>query len=137
MTQLNAYGILWNLKTSDENKNLWDFLFQELLSYLQIHGDFNVSQCYPRNPLLTIWVREQRNDYYLKRRGEPTSLTPAREAKLDAIGFTWFVARGSTKDAPEAGDVVSSAVRPEEARSENKVRSEKIGVARPDRIASG
>jgi hypothetical protein len=74
-------------------------------------------------------VNEQRNEYTLKRRSEQTSLTPLREAKVDAIGFNWFV--GGTEG-------VSSGVEPEEAQSGNKVRSENIGVpASPDRITSG
>jgi hypothetical protein len=122
------------LRTAD-NEN-WDAHFRELLAYLQTHGDFNAHQCNPFNPLLARWVSEQRNDYGLKRRGEQTSLTPLREAKLDAIGFSW-IAGGSSKDFP-AGDVVSNAVRPEKARSGTKiVRSENIGVASPDRITSG
>jgi hypothetical protein len=82
-------------------------------------------------------VSEQRNGCELKRRGEQTSLTPLREAKLDAIGFTWFV--GGTDDASGAEGVLStSAVRPEEARSGHKVRTENVGVlARPDRVKSG
>jgi hypothetical protein len=124
----------WNLKTTDNNEHSWDTLFRELLAYLQTHGDCKVPQCgYPSNLLLAAWVSEQRKDYDLKRRGEQTSLTPLREAKLDAIGFTWYV--GGTKYASKEG--VSSAVRPDEARSENKVKSEKIGVASPDRITRG
>jgi hypothetical protein len=122
------------LKTAD-NEN-WDAHFREILAYLQTHGDSNAHQCYPFNPLLATWVNDQRNGYELKRRGEQTSLTPLREAKLDAIGFSWFVGGGS-KDFP-AEEVVSNTVRPEEARSGNRVvRSEQIGVASPDRITSG
>jgi hypothetical protein len=77
------------LKTAD-NEN-WDAYFREILAYLQIHGDFNAHQCYPFNPLLARWVSEQHNGYELKRRGEQTSLTPLREAKLDAIVFSWSV----------------------------------------------
>ena len=48
--------------------------------------------------------------------GEQTSLIPLREAKLDAIGFSWLVARGSnTNDASHVEDVVSTtAVPPKE-----------------------
>jgi hypothetical protein len=67
-------------------------------------------------------VSEQPNDYDLKRRGEQTSLTPLREAKLDAVGFTWFV------------PCVATA---EEVKSESKVRSNNVGVASPDHITSG
>jgi hypothetical protein len=129
VVQLNPNG-----KRIDKNENCWDTLFRELLSYLQTHGDFNVPPCYPCNPLLSRWVNEQRTDYDLARRGEQTLLTPLREAKLDAIGFTWFV-RGAEEDTPPEG--VSSAVRPEEVRSESTVRSENVGVASPDRITSG
>jgi hypothetical protein len=89
--------------------------------------------------LLASWVSVQRNAYDLKRHGEQTSLTPLREAKLDAIGFTWFVGGSCNDDAPAEDVVSSSIVQPEEARSGNKeeVRSEIIGVASPDRITSG
>jgi hypothetical protein len=144
--QLNANSIPMNLKkkaTTDKNENCsWETHFRELLAYLQTHGDHNVPEGYPHNTLLARWVSEQRNDYDLKRRGEQTSLTPLREAKLDAIGFTWFVAGNSSssnKDVPPEDMVSSAVVRPEEARNGNKeeVRSELIGVARPDRITSG
>ena len=65
-----------------------------------------------------------------------TSLTLLHKAKLDAIGFTWFVGR-TTEDNTPVADCVSSAVRPEEVRSESKIRSEKNGVSSPDRITSG
>jgi hypothetical protein len=104
------------LKTTD-NENCWDVHFRELLAYLQIHGNHNVPLWYPCNPLLARWVSEQRNDYDRRRCGKQTSLTPLREAKLDAIGFTWFV-RGIEEDAP-AAEGVSSGVQPEEARSGN------------------
>jgi hypothetical protein len=71
-------------------------------------------------------VSEQRNIYDLKRRGRQTSLTPLREAKLDAIGFTWLAGLTIEEDTPPVEEVCSSAVRPEEARSGNKVRSNRI-----------
>jgi hypothetical protein len=129
VAQLNANAVLRNRQTTDKNEN-WDAHFRELLGYLQAHGDFNVPQCYPCNPLLARWVSEQRNDYDLKVCGEQTSLTPLREAKLDAIGFPWAV--GGTEEDPAEG-VYSSAVRPEETESGKKVRSKNISVARPDR----
>jgi hypothetical protein len=76
-------------------------------------------------------VSEQRDDYELNRRVEQTSLTSLREAEI--LGITCFV--GGPKDAAAEG--VSSAVRPEEIRSGNKFRSEKIFVASPARVRSG
>jgi hypothetical protein len=125
--------VVQQLMASDND--YWDIHFRELLAYLQAHGDFNVPRGYPGNPLLAGWVIEQRNAYDLKRPGEQTWLTPLGEAKLDAIGFAWFF--GGTDDVPAEGVGIStSVVRPEEARSGNKVRSENNGVASPDSIAS-
>jgi hypothetical protein len=126
--------VIAELKTID-NDNCWDEHFRELLAYLQANGDFNVPPCYPRNPLLASWVNKQRNDYDLKRHCEKTPLTPLREAKLDAIGFNWFV-RGIEEDV-HAAKGVSIGVRPEEVRSESTVRREDVCVASPYRITSG
>jgi hypothetical protein len=122
--------------TTSDSENFWDAHFQELLSYLQTNGNFKATQRYPFNPLLARWVSEQRDDYDLKCCGRQTPLTPLREAKLDAIGFSWFVRRPTIEDAPVEG-VSSASVRPEEATSGNKVSSENVGVAtNPDHITS-
>jgi hypothetical protein len=131
--KLNSIGFFLNIVSSKVD---WDLRFRELLLYFQTHGDFNVPPCYPRNPLLASWVSERRNDYDLKRRGgEQTSLTPLREAKLDAIGFTWIF--GGTEEDALVEVVSSASVRPEEIRSGTKVKSENVGVAVPDSIPSG
>jgi hypothetical protein len=65
-------------------------------------------------------------------------LTPLREAKLDAIGFSWFVG-GTEEDYPAEGVLSTSAsVRPEEAQSGNNlVRDENVSVASSHHITSG
>jgi hypothetical protein len=131
--KLNAIGFCWNIVSSEVD---WDVRFRELLAYFQTHEDFNVPKCYPRNPLLASWVSEQRNEYDLKCRAEQTSLTPLREAKLDAIGFTWIV--GDTEeDAPMECVSSAASIEPEEAPSGKQVKSENNGVAVPDSITSG
>jgi hypothetical protein len=131
--KLNSIGFVWNMLVS--SKEDWDVQFRELLEYLQTHGNFNVPQYYPLNPLLFRWVSEQRHEYDLKRRGQQTSLTPLREAKLDAIAFTWII--GGTEEAAPVECVSSGSVRPEEVRSGTKVKIENTDVAVPDRITSG
>jgi hypothetical protein len=135
LEKLNSIGFDWGCDWIARNQENWDFRFREILAYLQTHGDFNVPQCYPLNSLLARWVSEQRNDYDLNSRGEQTSLTPLREAKLDAIGFTWIV--GGTEEETPAECVSSASVRPEEAPTGTKVKSENNGVAFPDSIPSG
>jgi hypothetical protein len=139
--KLNANSIPMNLKkktiadNKKENSCCWETLFRELLAHLQAHGDCNVPECYPHNPLLGRWVSEQRNAYGPKRRCEQTSLTPLREAKLDAIGFAWFVDGGSisSKYAPPEDVVSSAVVRPGEARSGSK---EEVRNAPPEDVVS-
>jgi hypothetical protein len=133
----------------ETHENQWETHCRELLEHFQANRDFNVHQYYPLDPLLAGWVSEQRYDYDLQGRGEQTSLTPLREAKLNAIGFAWFVdgdgsssSSSSSRDAP-AEDVASrptssAVVRPEEAKSGNEeVRSDNISIASPDVITSG
>jgi hypothetical protein len=59
-----------------------------------------------------------------------------REAKLDAIGFTWMVVGGTAEDAPVecVSSRASGILRPEEVRSGAKVKIENTG---PDSITSG
>jgi hypothetical protein len=118
--KLNSIGFFCNVLVS--SKVHWDGQFRELLAYLQTHGDFNVPQYYPLSPLLFRWVSDQREEYDLKRRGKQTSMTPLREAKLDAIGFTW-IAGGTEKDAP-VECVSSGSVRPQDVRSGTNVKIE-------------
>jgi hypothetical protein len=108
---------LAELKTTD-SENCWDVHFRQLRAYLQTNGDFNVPSCYPCNPLLARWVNEQRNDYGPKRRAEQTSLTLLRKAKLDAIGFNWFV--GGTEEDTTGVEGVSNGVQPEEAHKQKR-----------------
>jgi hypothetical protein len=130
--KLNSIGFVWNLISSKVD---WDVRFQELLLYFQTHGDFNVPPRYPHKTLLAIWVSEQRNYHDLKHRGEQTSLTPLREAKLDAIGFTWIV--GGTEEEPPMECVSSATVRPDEVRPDEVRSGEDVGVTVPDSIPSG
>jgi hypothetical protein len=82
---LNEIGFDWrNVKTA-----FWDNRFEELLRYLQQHGNCTVPQRYPPNPSLGKWVDNQRIAYAQKKRGKINLMTAEREAKLDAIGFTW------------------------------------------------
>ena len=58
------------------------------------------------------------------------------KAKLNSIGFPWFVGGNTEEDAP-AAEGVSSDARPEVVRGESKVMSENNEVASPGGITSG
>jgi superfamily II DNA or RNA helicase len=63
----------------------WQQMFDQLVEYFKIHGDYNVPQRWTANPVLGGWVMSQRS---AKRQG---ALSPERERKLSAIGFNWRV----------------------------------------------
>jgi hypothetical protein len=76
-----------NLQTPGEPEDeLWDRYFLELRSYWQTHGDCNVPLQNSPNPMMSMWVTNQR----LKRQ-VGGHLSKKQEAKLDAIGFLWEV----------------------------------------------
>jgi len=63
----------------------WQHMFDDLVEYFKIHGDYNVPQRWIANPELGRWVMSQRS---AKRQG---TLSAEHERKLSAIGFNWRV----------------------------------------------
>ena len=63
----------------------WEQMFDQLIEYFKIHGDYNVPQRWNADPALGAWVMSQR---YAKQKG---TLTPDRERRLTAVGFNWKV----------------------------------------------
>jgi len=94
----------------------WNGIFQRLLEYRFEHGDWDVPNSYPNDSLLGAWVTRQRSDYRHIQSGrvrrELTSLTLAREAKLNQVGFQWRL---------ESNDKIYTSSMPLVAgRSDNK-----------------
>jgi hypothetical protein len=68
----------------------WEARLAKLEAYKRRHGDCNVPQGWGENPGLGTWVNNQRAYKRKLDRGEPSEgMTVAREARLDAVGFTW------------------------------------------------
>ena len=67
----------------------WNKHFQELVQYHHEHGNFLVPHGWNQNPRLAQWVKRQRYQYKIKKRGKHSTLTDEREAALNSLGFVW------------------------------------------------
>ena len=77
--RLDSIGFVWNARdTQARNDAAWDEMFAQLEEYHRVHGHTNV----PRSPRgLGRWVKNQRSRQW--------SMSAARRARLNSIGFEW------------------------------------------------
>jgi len=90
IVELESIGFEWQLvdKGGTCKKRI-----QELNEFRENNGHCRVPHNYAPNPSLAKWVSNQRTFYKHKQEGKQSSLTDARIAQLESIGFEW---RGST-----------------------------------------
>jgi hypothetical protein len=81
---LDELGFIWN-----SNEAVWEERLADLQSFQQKYGHCNVPSDYPDSPPLAIWVKTMRRQYRLLWRGEQSSLTEERIARLERLGFEW------------------------------------------------
>lgn len=81
--QLESIGFSWD--TSTEWDAQWNRMFEKLQAYQRDHGNCLVPQLYTKDTSLGIWVAAQRKNNKIK------ALTAERKAKLDSVGFAWYV----------------------------------------------
>jgi Helicase associated domain len=84
-------GFEWDIRCT-----VWEERFDELVEFKLKHGHMSVPIICPDFPKLGSWVKCARRQGKLLARGEPSSMTADRAAKLQAIGFTWD-ARGCSE----------------------------------------
>ena len=82
---LEKIGFKWSLKT----RCTWDDRYTELIEYKNKYGDFIVSRKCPDNLQLGTWVKNQRSDYWNKKKGKYSPMTDERIKSLETIGFNW------------------------------------------------
>ena len=68
---------------------VWSQWYEQLVEYKETHADCNVPRTYSGNKGLAKWVGRQRDEYRKEMKGQPSSLTAARKAALDKVGFRW------------------------------------------------
>jgi len=81
---LEQIGFIW-----DSNVAIWEERLNDLKAYRQLHGHCEVPPHYQENRKLAIWVKCQRREYELFREGRHSTMTNARVAVLNEMGFSW------------------------------------------------
>jgi hypothetical protein len=76
--RLQDLGFEWDPLTA-----VWENMFAALQRYRERYGDCNAPARWPDNPRLSAWLDTQRT------RQRVEKLSPARKARLDALGFEW------------------------------------------------
>jgi hypothetical protein len=81
----------------------WSERLQELLEYKEEHGHTRVPQACPE---LGGWVKQQRKEYKLMVKNEPSTMTPQRFTQLSNVGFEWDATkfRGALKRSTDCDD---------------------------------
>lgn len=85
---LNEIGFVWEAK-----ETLWEAKLKELKSFKKNYGHCSVPVMYPPNPALGTWVKFQRRQYKLYKKGHPSYLTLQRILALETVGFSWEIRR--------------------------------------------
>jgi hypothetical protein len=65
----------------------WEERFHELVKFREEFGHCLVPHNWARNKELAQWVKRQRYQCKLKRKGQPSTLRDVRLQALEAVGF--------------------------------------------------
>jgi len=81
---LNSIGFVW-----DQQGNLWERRFQELVDFKKKYGNCLVPHEFGENQKLANWVKIQRRQYILNRQNRRSNMTLERIQRLERLGFVW------------------------------------------------
>jgi hypothetical protein len=81
---LEEMGFVW-----DSHRAAWEERWFELHQFKQKHGHCNVPSKYEVQPQLSVWVKCQRRQQKLFKKGERSTMTSERVRKMDTLGFVW------------------------------------------------
>jgi hypothetical protein len=93
---LSTIGFIWNSHDAVFHERL-----QDLTLFKQIHGHCAVPSNYEPDVQLAVWTKRQRRQYKKYQEGSPSSMTPERISKLEAIGFVWDCRKLNNELNPE------------------------------------
>lgn len=88
---LESIGFVW--VTRDPRHVPWEVRVQELLQYKHEHGDCLVPSSCTKNPKLSNWVSNQRQEWKLLKERGFSRLTEERIKILNEMGFVWEAQR--------------------------------------------
>jgi hypothetical protein len=90
---LEQLGFCWEHKST-----VWHKRYAELKMFIKEHGHTLVPNNYT-NRKLASWVKSQRRQMRLLKKGSPNTLNDERVTLLNAVQFAW---KGSASDIPDA-----------------------------------
>uniref|UniRef100_A0A7R9WS27 Helicase-associated domain-containing protein n=2 Tax=Craspedostauros australis TaxID=1486917 RepID=A0A7R9WS27_9STRA len=93
---LSSIGFVW-----ESHKTIWEKRYSELAEFQKVHGHCNVPTMYANNPPLGVWLKGQRRQYHLLRKGRSSAITPERICRLNALGLQWTLRHRRPKKAGE------------------------------------
>jgi hypothetical protein len=86
---LNELDFDWRHGKAKAKAASWEDRLQELAAYKEANGSTNVTQEFPSNKQLGIWVKNQRTQYRLFKANEKSNMTKARMESLNELDFEW------------------------------------------------
>lgn len=105
---LEGIGFEW---AEPRGSSRWEKNYKQLCEFHEKHGHANVPTKYGQNKALGRWITEQRAAYKKYSKGETSSMTPERVAKLRLLGFQFvMLKRGNSEEEGEGDSAKVSAV---------------------------
>ena len=85
----------------DPREHAWNAKFADLCDFAALNGHAAVFRKKKSNPL-AYWAEQQRINYKKYLKGEKTTLTEERIAKLNSVNFVWLNAESTGRLAKKA-----------------------------------
>jgi len=134
--KLEAIGFQW----PKHRTNLWEERLRELKEFKVKHGHCNVLTSTGK---LGTWIKTQRRQYWLLKKGKKSSMTHDRIHKLESLGFQWS-AKEAHREPIDAISVSPKAVdQPKETQinartidHDNRTNISKVSSSRQCKKAS-
>lgn len=82
--ELEEMGFIW-----DSHRAAWEERFESLKAFLAEHKYTNVPSNYEVDKPLAFWVKCQRRQMKLYRKGVKSTMTRERIETLESLGFDW------------------------------------------------
>jgi Helicase associated domain len=82
--ELEKLGFVWN-----SHRAAWEERFEDLKLFFLRNGHCNVPSNYDADKLLAVWVKCQRRQMKLYKKGLACTMTRERMEALESLGFDW------------------------------------------------
>jgi len=102
--ELNDLGFIWEVGAgrgeakAKTDASKWDNQFRLLQQYKSVKGDCEVPRSHKVGDVnLGTWVSNQRQQYKLFQKGQPSQMTDKRIQRLNSLDFAWVLGKGGKR----------------------------------------